>query len=189
MLADYKETKLDQHLNGVLPKFSFEVEFYRRDDPRHVCMQRYPVHFEDSDSLLDDGRCVKISLKDIQRFLDDEKNLYYRVKVTSCKFHKDRWDQLVDRARSRMRGSSDDANFAYFDDDNVFTDDDSGSFSVDHRQTRDSDLLKQIFQREFPDESTESSRLIQKPPRKSLENKQEPNSAAPKARNSVKFSD
>jgi hypothetical protein len=196
MLADYKETKLDQHLNADLPKFSFEVEFYRKDDPRYSMMQRYPVHFEDSETLLDDGRCIKVPIKDIQRFLDEEKNLFYRVKITSCKLRKDRWDHLLERAKNKMRGSSDDSSFAFFDestDDNVFTDNDSGSFSIDRRQGRDSDLLKQIFNREFPieDGPDESTRLIQKPPRKSLEkrNSTAEEGSTVRTRNNVKFSD
>lgn len=181
MQADYKETSLDKHLNPDMPKFSFEIEFYNRNDPRFLLIQRFPVHFEDSETLLDDGKCVKIALKDIQRFLDEDKNLFYKVRITSCKLKKDRWDELLERAKNRIQGSPSDSNFAYFD-----AVDGVDPFSDDFKDIcsgarRDDDLLRQIFQREFPDTADESTRLLQKPPRKSLENKTE--------RHSVKFSD
>lgn len=54
------------------PKFSFEFEFYNKKDPRYLIIQRFPVHYEDSEDILDDGKCVKVSLNDAQRFLDPE---------------------------------------------------------------------------------------------------------------------
>lgn len=194
MLANYKETLLDQHINADLPKFSFEVEFYRKDDPRHLTVQRFPVHFEDSDTLLDDSKCVKIPIKDIQRFLDEDKNLFYRLRITSCKVKIDRWDELLTRARNKMRGSEQDSNFAFFDaldDENVFTDDSNSAASIDRKQKRDDDVLKQIFQREFPDTFDESTRLLTKPPRKSLENRHNDvyKTKDPAHRNTVKFSE
>jgi hypothetical protein len=188
MLADYKETSLDKQLNPDMPKFSFEIEFYNRNDPRFLLIQRFPIHFEDSETLLDDGKCCKVSLKDLQRFLDDDKNLYYKVRIISCKLRKDRWDQLVERARCRMSGNSNDANFAFFDEndsDNAFADDFinmSASYNY-----RDDDLLRQIFQREFPDTTDESTRLLQKPPRKSLENRNSQNMSYPKDHHIVKL--
>lgn len=35
-------------------------------------IQRFPIHYEDSEDVLDDGKCVKVSLTDVQRFLDHE---------------------------------------------------------------------------------------------------------------------
>lgn len=178
MLADYKETSLEKHLNPDMPKFSFEIEFYNKNDPRFMIIQRFPVHFENSDKILDDGMCVKIPLKDIERYLDEEKNLFYKVRIISCKLKKDRWDQLVERARNRMRGNADDSNFAFFDaTDNPFLDDIKDVPQSSDKRDRDDDLLKQIFQREFGERDDESTKLLQKPPRKSLE------------RHSVRFTD
>lgn len=79
ILANYKMNPLDNgkdngETNAVkdLPRFSFEFEFYNKKDPRYLLIQRFPVHFEDSEDVLDDGRCVKVSLNDVQRFLDHE---------------------------------------------------------------------------------------------------------------------
>lgn len=75
ILANYTETpseigqkkKFDQR-----PKFSFEFEFYNKKDPRYLIIQRYPVHYEDSEDILEDGKCVKVSLNDVKRFLDPD---------------------------------------------------------------------------------------------------------------------
>lgn len=190
MLADYKETSLDKQLNPDLPKFSFEIEFYNRNDPRFLLIQRFPIHFEDSETLLDDGKCCKVSLKDIQRFLDDDKNLFYKVRILTCKLKKDRWDQLVERARSRISGNPNDANFAFFDvndNDSPFGDDFKSLPASYNNRDRDDDLLRQIFQREFPDTSDESTRLLQKPPRKSLENRNSQNLSTSKDHHIVKL--
>lgn len=42
-------------------------------DPGYLLIQRFPVHYEDSEEVLDDGKCVKVFLSDIERFLDPEK--------------------------------------------------------------------------------------------------------------------
>lgn len=55
------------------PKFYFEFEFYNKQDPSYLLLQRFPVHYEDSEDVLDDGKCIKVSLKDIKRFLDEDK--------------------------------------------------------------------------------------------------------------------
>jgi len=178
MLADYKETSLDKQLSPDMSKFSFEIEFYNKNDPRFLLIQRFPIHFEDSETLLDDGKCCKVALKDIHRFLDDEKNLFYKVRIISCKLLKDRWDQLVEIARNRISGNPNDSNFAFFDanDANNLFDDDFKSLPASYlNRDRDDDLLRQIFQREFPDTADESTRLLQKPPRKSLENRNSQN--------------
>lgn len=75
ILANYKMNRTDNgDANAVkdLPRFSFEFEFYNKKDPRYLLIQRFPVHYEDSEDVLDDGRCVKVSLNDVQRFLDHE---------------------------------------------------------------------------------------------------------------------
>jgi hypothetical protein len=179
MLADYKETSLDKKLNADLPKFSFEIELYRKDDPRFVLIQRFPVHYADSETLLDEGKCVKISLKDVQRFLDQEKNLNYKLRVVTCKVKQDRWNEVLDKAKVNIRGDAKDTNFAFFDsleDDEIYdrTTEELESVSIDVlRQRRDSDILKQIYTREFREPTVEDPLLSRaphhKPPRKSLE--------------------
>lgn len=56
-----------------MPKFCFEFEFYNKQDPNYLLIQRFPVHYEDSEDILDDAKCVKVSLNDVLRFLDEEK--------------------------------------------------------------------------------------------------------------------
>lgn len=179
MLADYKETSLDKKLNADLPMFSFEIEFYRKDDPRFVLLQRFPVHYADSETLLDEGKCVKVPLKDMQRFLDDEKNLLYKLRIVTCKINKDRWNVLLDMAKVNIRGDAKDTNFAYFDsleEDEIYNrnDDELQAVSITElRNRRDSDMLKQIYHREFRESSAEDPFLPQapypKPPRRSVE--------------------
>lgn len=85
---------------------------------------------------------------------------------------KDRWDQLLEKTIHHQHEGDD---FAFFDSadegDKVFMDDEKLIVLSNNRQ--DDDLLKQIFEKEFsplmPHE--EPSRIIQKPPRKSLENR------------------
>lgn len=73
ILANHKEQrKSNKHVE--LPKFAFEIEFFNPSDPRHLLIQRFPIHYEDSEAVLDDGKCVKISLKEVEiRFLDENK--------------------------------------------------------------------------------------------------------------------
>lgn len=179
MLADYKETSLDKKLNADLPKFSFEIELYRKDDPRFVLIQRFPVHYADSETLLDEGKCVKVPLKDFQRFMDSEKNLNYKLRIVTCKVKKDRWNEIVDMAKDNIRGDAHDTNFAYFDsleDDEIYDRSSDEFQSIEAlRQRRDSDMLKQIYSREFREPTAEDPLLSQapqyKPARKSLENR------------------
>lgn len=198
MLADYKETIFDKHLHSDLPKFSFEIEFFRKDDARFLHVQRYPVHYADSETLLDDGKCVKIPIKDIQQFMDEDKNLFYRVRVNTCKINKDRWDQLLGKAKIKIRGDSQDSKFSLFDslEENepyIHNDEDfNASFEpyVSVQAERENDLLKQILQREFPADPA-SIPLIPhtpyKPPRKSLENKLPLERDTASYRNATKF--
>lgn len=195
MLADYKETHLDKALHSDLPKFSFEIEFYRKDDTRFLHLQRYPVHYSDSETLLDDGKCVKVLIKDLEQFFDEEKNLFYRVRITTCKIKKDRWDTLLDKARMKLRGDSEDSKFSFFDsleeNEAYIHNDDDLNATLERKPTRDNDLLKQILQREFPDPA--QAPLLppqQKPPRKSLEGKipvMEPTRDSNSHRNATKF--
>lgn len=72
ILANYKYGNSEKP-NADLPKFSFEFEFYNKKDPSFLLIQRFPIHYEDSEDVLENGKCVKVSLNDVQRFLDDEK--------------------------------------------------------------------------------------------------------------------
>lgn len=65
-----KELRNPDH---ALPRFCFEFEFFHMQDPGYLLIQRFPVHYEDSEEVLDDGKCVKVFLSDIERFLDPEK--------------------------------------------------------------------------------------------------------------------
>lgn len=196
MLADYKETILDKHLHSDLPKFSFEIEFYRKDDSRFLHVQRYPCHYSDSETLLDDGKCLKIPIKDVQQFLDEEKNLFYRVRINTCKVKKDRWDQLIDKAKINIRGDSEDSKFTFDsleeNEPYIHNDDDFNASFEPHEANRDNDLLKQILQREFPAVDPAAIPLIPhapyyKPPRKSLESKQPAERDIASHRNATKF--
>lgn len=76
ILANYTsgptESKEVKQMNGNLPQFCFEIEFFSKKDPRFLLVYRLPVHYEDSEDVLDDGRCVKVSLNEVKRFLDDD---------------------------------------------------------------------------------------------------------------------
>lgn len=72
ILANNRKDNDGKEMKAELPKFSFEFEFYNKQDPSYLLIQRFPVHYEDSEDVLDDGRCVKVSLNDIQRFLDKD---------------------------------------------------------------------------------------------------------------------
>lgn len=78
ILANYKKEQEDP------PKFSFEFEFYSKKDPRYLLIQRFPVHYEDSEDVLDDGKCVKVTLTDVQRFLDQEKVCRFAKENFAC---------------------------------------------------------------------------------------------------------
>lgn len=73
ILANHYEHKVRKGPDDVLPKFSFEFEFFNKQDPNFLLIQRFPVHYEDSEEVLDDGKCVKVCLNDVERFLDKEK--------------------------------------------------------------------------------------------------------------------
>lgn len=73
ILANHKGQR-ESNKNVELPKFAFEIEFFNPRDARHLQIQRLPVHYEDSETVLDNGSCVKIPLNEIEnRFLDQNK--------------------------------------------------------------------------------------------------------------------
>lgn len=75
ILANHKIGSLinERKPDPDLPKLCFEFEFYNKQDPSYLMIQRFPIHYEDSEDVLDDGKCVKVSLGDVQRFLDKDK--------------------------------------------------------------------------------------------------------------------
>lgn len=76
ILANHFVNKV-RHPDHPLPKFCFEFEFYHMQDPSYLLIQRFPCHFEDSEEVLDDGKCVKVLLSDVERFLDSDRvNIY-----------------------------------------------------------------------------------------------------------------
>jgi hypothetical protein len=88
----------------------------------------------------------------------------------------DRWDELLTKTMHRNEDFRKDDEFAFFDDDHeMFMDDEKLVVVSDkvHHVHRDEDLLKQIYDKEFiPKIPYEQSvKTIQKPPRKSIENR------------------
>lgn len=96
----------------------------------------------------------------------------------------DRWDEVLNKTIKHPihhhHGFSNTDNFEFFDtvddgDDRVFMDDEKLVVVRDKPQyiQRDDDLLKQIFEKEFSPNPplVEAPMRIQKPPRKSLENR------------------
>lgn len=94
---------------------------------------------------------------------------------------KDRWDELLEKTITNQQDHFVRDEFAFFDsggdgEDRVFMDDEKLVVVSDkpHFVRRDDeDLLKQIFDKEFSPkiQQEETLKLIQKPPRKSLENR------------------
>jgi hypothetical protein len=54
-------------------QFSFEIELFSKKSDQHLLIQRFPVHSQQNESFLDEGSCVRVTLKDLERFLDAEK--------------------------------------------------------------------------------------------------------------------
>lgn len=52
--------------------FSFEIEMFSKKSSQHLLVQRYPVHSQQNDNFLDEGSCVRVTLKDVERFLDEK---------------------------------------------------------------------------------------------------------------------
>lgn len=103
----------------------------------------------------------------------------------------DRWDQLLEKTIHHKTddGFAKTEDFAFFDDceDKVFMDGEKLVVVSDSRK-HSQDPLKQIFDKEFKHEET---KLIQKPPRKSLENRRpsNQNSSNYSSRSSMRFDD
>ena len=121
-------------------------------------------------------------------------NLFYRVKIISRKNKKDRWDQLLEQTiqqHNEDEGFSKNDDFAFFDDgdDKVFMDDEK---LVVIREKKDSvcddDALKQIFEKEFSPHDG-PSKIIQKPPRKSLEYRKSSERSSYSSHSSVHFNE
>lgn len=94
------------------------------------------------------------------------------------KVQPDRWDELLDKTiHHQNEDFRKEDDFAFFDDgeDQVFMDDEKLVVVSDkmHHFGRDDDLLKQIYDKEFIPQCPhkETAKLIQKPPRKSIENR------------------
>lgn len=119
-------------------------------------------------------------------------NLFYRVKIINGKLTNDRWDELLNKTIHRHDEHYD--QFAFFDD-QVLMSEEKLVVVSDNSVRREGDALKQIFEKEFSprNQSNESSaKLIQKPPRKSLELKRlsmEINGSNYSSRNSMRFDD
>lgn len=107
----------------------------------------------------------------------------YRVKILPENPKKDRWGELLNKTVQHVKHNDDFSktdSFAFFDsvddsDDRVFMDDERLVVVSDKPQyiRKDDDLLKQIFEKEFSPNPphVEAPMRIQKPPRKSLENR------------------
>lgn len=102
------------------------------------------------------------------------------MKIISGNIHKDRWDELLEKTTTKHQINYVKDEFAFFDsgedgDDRVYMDDEKLVIVSEkpHFIRRDDDLLKQIFDKEFSpkNQNDETLKLIQKPPRKSLENR------------------
>lgn len=118
---------------------------------------------------------------------------------------KDRWDQLLEKTIHHQHdlvdgGFTTSEDFAFFDstddgEDKVYMNDEKLVVVSDQRShlRHDDDMLKQIFDKEFSPkvQQDEAVKVIQKPPRKSLENRRsiDKNSSTYSSRNSMRFDD
>lgn len=118
---------------------------------------------------------------------------------------KDRWDQLLEKTIHHQHdlvdgGFTTSEDFAFFDstddgEDKVYMNDEKLVVVSDQRSNlrHDDDMLKQIFDKEFSPkvQQDEAVKVIQKPPRKSLENRRsiDKNSSTYSSRNSMRFDD
>lgn len=115
-------------------------------------------------------------------------NLHYRVKILSpCKHTKDKWDEILDRTISEHKLQQQEDfdslhelqhshqeqydkfsdKFDYFD--TTPSSDDKTTVVMRKSPHKDDDMLQQIYDKEFGPKNEESRKLIQKPPRRSLE--------------------
>ncbi|CAO1384956.1 unnamed protein product [Diamesa serratosioi] len=169
ILANYKEQRKSNN-NVELPKFAFEIELFNPNDSRNLQIQRFPIHYEDSETILDDGKCVKISLNEIEnRFLDENKDLFYFIKIVPWN-NTDRWDELLGKAiAGQITEASTENDFLDFENEDIdekIIIDDNKIADVANEKENSVDLLKQIYDKEF---NHQDLPLIKKPPRKSLD--------------------
>lgn len=127
-------------------------------------------------------------------------NLFYRVKIIPEKAKKDRWEELLEKTASHAQNGNftKDDEFAFFDsaddgNDRVFVNERELVVVSENRQYHD-DLLKKIYDKEFTPKPDETVRMIQKPPRKSIEgrnslDRKRTTSSTYSSRNSMKFDD
>ena len=52
--------------------YSFTIELCNKTDSRFSLVHQYPVHSEDSEEVLNEGYCVKVSMNEVKRFVDFE---------------------------------------------------------------------------------------------------------------------
>lgn len=124
------------------------------------------------------------------------------MKIISTNAKKDRWDQLLEKTMHHQHdgGFTTSEDFAFFDstedgEDKVYMNGEKLVVVSDQRAhfRHDEDMLKQIFDKEFSPkvQHDEAVKTIQKPPRKSLENRRssDKNSSTYSSRNSMRFDD
>lgn len=124
------------------------------------------------------------------------------MKIISRKDKKDRWDELLEKTVHQQNddeGFSKNDDFAFFDDaeDKVFMDEEKLVVVREKRakssssHSGDDDTLKQIFEREFSPKypSEESVKMIQKPPRKSIEYRKSLERNSYTSHNAMQFDD
>lgn len=121
------------------------------------------------------------------------------MKIIPEKVKKDRWEELLEKTANQAHHGNftKDDEFAFFDsaengNDRVFVNERELVVVSENRQNHD-DLLKRIYEKEFTPQPDESVRMIQKPPRKSLEGRnsldRKRTSSTYSSRNSMKFDD
>ncbi|XP_016981161.1 uncharacterized protein LOC108046111 [Drosophila rhopaloa] len=65
--------------------YAYEVTVLQPDNEALSMTQKFPVHSEYDKDILMEGTCVSIPLTELNRFLDQEKVLHYRVSVLAVK--------------------------------------------------------------------------------------------------------
>ncbi|XP_017028651.1 uncharacterized protein [Drosophila kikkawai] len=65
--------------------YAYEVTVLQPDNEALSMTQKFPVHSEYDKDILMEGTCVSIPLSELNRFLDQEKVLHYRVSVLAVK--------------------------------------------------------------------------------------------------------
>ncbi|KAH8357387.1 hypothetical protein KR200_005930 [Drosophila serrata] len=65
--------------------FAYEVTVLQPDNEALSMTQKFPVHSEYDKDILMEGTCVSIPLSELNRFMDQDKVLHYRVSVLAVK--------------------------------------------------------------------------------------------------------